>query len=317
MPEVRLDPMTVKVSGSDVMLTGNRRQAFTLIEMLVVVAIIALLVSILLPSLTNAREQARVMVCKTRIRELVMGHSFYGADNAGAFPHWSWWLYDGVGHKEPKVSYYPQASVYKISGGTRAVDSSTWVKYGDIYKYVKNPETYFCPVDDRQRWGAAIGAGKTNQGNQAIHSYVRFVDVNDSYHQRLGGIPQDCINDGPNKSDFLNPDLLRPRSLKHNAFNIVKDFTSIPSRVVLLFEEHQGNPNDAGDDSLNDGHSGLFFGNKISGRHRKRAHVGYYDGRAELVDSVRWNSYSGDLYAVHKAFGGGAPPPKPAGMGTP
>ncbi len=46
------------------------RRAFTLIEILVVVAIIALLVAILLPSLQKARESARASVCSSRMRQL-------------------------------------------------------------------------------------------------------------------------------------------------------------------------------------------------------------------------------------------------------
>ncbi len=54
------------------------RKGFTLIELLVVVAIIALLVSILLPSLGRARDLAMTMVCAARHQGTFKGFSFYG-----------------------------------------------------------------------------------------------------------------------------------------------------------------------------------------------------------------------------------------------
>lgn len=59
---------------------GLRRRpvgAFTLIEVLVVVAIIALLVAILLPSLANAREQARAGVCASNMKQAIGGALTY------------------------------------------------------------------------------------------------------------------------------------------------------------------------------------------------------------------------------------------------
>ena len=59
---------------------------FTLIELLVVVSIIALLVAILLPSLSRAREQARSLVCCTNLSQLGLAAMLYAADNDDRFP---------------------------------------------------------------------------------------------------------------------------------------------------------------------------------------------------------------------------------------
>ena len=68
---------------------GARRSAFTLIELLVVVAIIALLISILLPALGHAKEQARIANCIANERSIAQAAVTYIMDNRDlvfAFP---------------------------------------------------------------------------------------------------------------------------------------------------------------------------------------------------------------------------------------
>ena len=54
-----------------------RRRGFTLIEVLVVVAIIALLLAVLMPSLAGAREQARAVACMSNMRQLGIAWMMY------------------------------------------------------------------------------------------------------------------------------------------------------------------------------------------------------------------------------------------------
>lgn len=61
----------------------QNRSGFTLIELLVVIAIISLLVSILLPSLTAAKELARGVVCMSNLKTIGLGIVQYAGDNNG------------------------------------------------------------------------------------------------------------------------------------------------------------------------------------------------------------------------------------------
>jgi len=64
----------------------RKREAFTLVELLVVIGIIALLISLLLPSLNKARESARTVACLSNLRQLGMAFRMYGGDYKDYLP---------------------------------------------------------------------------------------------------------------------------------------------------------------------------------------------------------------------------------------
>src|SRR5688572_8665863 len=63
-----------------------RQHAFTLVELLVVIGIIAVLVAILMPALKRAREQAQQTQCLSQLRNLGQALSMYVAETRGYLP---------------------------------------------------------------------------------------------------------------------------------------------------------------------------------------------------------------------------------------
>jgi len=65
---------------------SRRPRAFTLVELLVVIGIIAVLISLLLPALNRAREQARQVACANQIRQIYMACLTYAGDSKQKLP---------------------------------------------------------------------------------------------------------------------------------------------------------------------------------------------------------------------------------------
>jgi prepilin-type processing-associated H-X9-DG protein len=89
----------------------SRRTAFSLVELLVVIGIIAVLIGLLLPSLRRAREAAKQTQCAAQLRSIGQALIVYVNNNSGYFPAWSGWHVaggDGTGEDAPGPGWTEQ-----------------------------------------------------------------------------------------------------------------------------------------------------------------------------------------------------------------
>ena len=166
------------------------RKAFTLVELLVVIGIIGALISILLPALNKARQQAARTKCQNNMRQLFMGCSMYGGEHAGQIPYCNW--NTDVNTQTTGTSKYDEGWLYCIPpmrtgfGGDLdgAWSTSTppldGMKTGNIWPYLKVMAVYHCPIDDPDYWsgshrltsylmnGAQCGYGATAGGKPGL-----------------------------------------------------------------------------------------------------------------------------------------------------
>jgi len=100
---------------------NKQKNAFTLIELLVVVSIIALLVSILVPTLGKAKKQAQAAVCLNNLKQIGLGANFYAADNEEFVPRGSWDASGDIRWYELFMPYLSQQHAW-ASGDYRKVE---------------------------------------------------------------------------------------------------------------------------------------------------------------------------------------------------
>src|SRR5580658_1309841 len=82
-----------------------RSAAFTLVELLIVIAIIAILAALLLPALTQAKSQAKSAYCKNNLRQIGMALNMYVDEYRRVYPYYE--SFDGVFWEQYLQPYYP------------------------------------------------------------------------------------------------------------------------------------------------------------------------------------------------------------------
>jgi len=73
-------------SYSTLLRVGVKRRALTLVELLVVIAVIAILTALLLPALTKSKAQANRALCASNLRQWGIAVTAYAGDNHNSFP---------------------------------------------------------------------------------------------------------------------------------------------------------------------------------------------------------------------------------------
>jgi prepilin-type N-terminal cleavage/methylation domain-containing protein len=123
------------------------KKAFTLVELLVVISIIALLLVVLIPALNKARVQAKKVVCASHLHQTGVALGSYAAGNSNKYPLFvapSFWSMGGLGYNEyyytgtgNTVKWYPAGPGALFAGG-----------------YIKDAHFFFCPATKKGDYGA-------------------------------------------------------------------------------------------------------------------------------------------------------------------
>lgn len=204
------------------------RKGFTLVELLVVISIIAMLLSILMPSLSKAREQARAVVCLSRLKQLGLGFMFYVDDyeyipptnklngvaiSGYTFPAWMKEL--GVTGRGGVTLHWRQMVLPTLLG--RGQMNAT-TSYEKLWEYTANK--FSCPSFRPGGWISytqnADVSGRKYTRIKRTSEIVMALDVGPDLH---GGVYSQMWIDSDDHAD--TPDRIGRRHPKDAGFNVL------------------------------------------------------------------------------------------------
>ena len=184
----------------------SRSGAFTLIELLVVIAIISLLVSILLPSLQQAKELARQAVCASNLNNIGRGIAQYGNEYDGRLP--LWWTHNAMAPTHgfsTLVAYWGGGSWYIQNGvipsfNLAVLDAGDFTAWQSFYCLSQEAPNWRldCPWRDYAGTWTKLHDQRKRDNNFTATSYMynpyhgpSVGGTTQMLHQRLEALPSD------------------------------------------------------------------------------------------------------------------------------
>jgi len=126
-------------------LGSSARRGFTLIDLLVSIFVIAILISLMLPSLSKVTESARRVACQSNVRQMGLGIVMYADDWKGHLPPSVFLVNDPARRLEPKPE---EMLTLRIGAGQPPLSSpSAWDGLGVLFvsDYLPAPKLFYCP----------------------------------------------------------------------------------------------------------------------------------------------------------------------------